>query len=108
MAIVKINDLIKQCSDLIGDRNDDEALALLENLTDTLKANEKTPNLKELEDKIKALEDEKLELDNEWRNKYKARFNQSEEPPDQSPIPPNPEAENNEKMLEFTDIFKEG
>lgn len=79
MAIISKEEIIKKVNDLLGDNSDDESLAFLENVTDTLSDYEK---------KISDSGDWKTryeENDKEWRKKYRERFTQpvdSSEPDD--------------------------
>ena len=69
MAVKTREELIQLVSDRIGDDNSDEALSLIEDVTDTLT---------DLETKVKGdgtdWKAEYDKLDNDWREKYKARF----------------------------------
>lgn len=59
-------------SKMLGDNSSDEALGLMEDVSDTLD----TSNT-DLSAKLKEAEDKYNELDKTWREKYKARFLQS-------------------------------
>ena len=74
MAIIKNRDeFMSRINQMIGERNDDEALSFLSDLSDTYDSLSQTdiPDI----DAINASWEEKYNnLDNEWRNKYKERF----------------------------------
>lgn len=61
-------------SKVLGENNSDDALALLEDVSDTLD----TAN-SDLPAKLQEAEDKYNELDKSWRAKYRARFLQSKE-----------------------------
>lgn len=69
MSIVEKENLIKRVSEVVG--SDDESLTLIEDLTDTLNAASDSDKIKELENQI-------VETEEKWRNKYKERFLHSE------------------------------
>lgn len=78
MAKRTITEMLEKVKSILGDRNDDEALEFIADITDSVsnesgesgamtKYNELTAKYSELETKYN-------NLDNEWRNRYKARF----------------------------------
>lgn len=66
MAVRTKEDLLELVKNRIGDDNSDEALAFIEDITDTLSDFE-TKASTDWEEKYNS-------LDNEWRERYKARF----------------------------------
>lgn len=94
-------DLMRKLSDIIGERNDDDAIAFIEDVSDTIDSLEK----KDPED-WKAKYDE---LDAAWRKRYKERFfselpeEHTEEISDQI----EDQTEDLEKDLTFDALFKE-
>lgn len=92
------DELISMISARIGEDNSDEALSLLEDVTDTLTNYEtKTADSTNWQQKYE-------ENDKEWRNKYKERFMSGSDPIDDEIIEPEPEP----KRYSFEDLFKEG
>lgn len=74
MAVKSKKEIIDALSTILGENSSDEALSLLEDVSDTLD--------KSGADLQAELEKEKTKynnLDKEWREKYKARFLQSKE-----------------------------
>ena len=65
-------DLIKKASAFIGDNTSDEAISLLEDLSDTL--SEDTTDISGYVKEIEDLKNKVVETENTWREKYKARF----------------------------------
>lgn len=96
MVIEDKDALIKSVSDLLG--NSDEALTVIENLSDTIDSLNKDSEIiwKQKYD----------DLDNEWRNKYKERFfthdNNAEDNQNEANI-----QEDNNELLTFEKLFKE-
>lgn len=74
MAVVSKDELLNQIKNVIGDNTSDEALALIENASDTLDEQAKSGNNEELTKEIEKLKKEKDELDKTWRDKYRERF----------------------------------
>lgn len=92
------DELISMISARIGEDNSDEALSLLEDVTDTLTDYEtKTADSTNWQQKYE-------ENDKEWRNKYKERFMSGSDSVDDEIIEPEPEP----KRYSFEDLFKEG
>lgn len=73
MAVVKLTDLIKALSDKFGETPDDDALAIIENVTDTFNDVSGKVNDDWLQEKAR-LEQAVIDKDNEWRKKYTERF----------------------------------
>lgn len=68
MAVLSHDDFMSAIQDLAGDRADDNTLIMIENFTDTFN---------DLETRASDTTDWKTKYeqnDNEWREKYKARF----------------------------------
>lgn len=88
MAKVTFADLQEQINAIVGDRQDDDALQLLENVADTLNADEDWRAKYET-------------VDAEWRKRYRDRFNgipeEKEEPE---------ENEGTEEKITFDDLFE--
>lgn len=66
MAVISKEDLLKRISERIGDDNSDEAISLLEDVSDTIKDFEE----RDSEDWKAKYE----ENDAQWRKKYRERF----------------------------------
>ena len=78
MAILNKEEFMARLRERIGEDNSDEALSFIEDMEDTYN---------DLETKSSSNNDEEWqkkydELDNSWREKYKARFFNSETTPD--------------------------
>lgn len=73
MAVVSKEELLNQVKEVLGENISNEALALIENVSDTLddKSNDKT---EELNKEIARLKEENETLDKTWRQKYTDRF----------------------------------
>lgn len=88
MAKVTFDELRHQINAVVGERQDDEALRLLENVADTLNPDEDWRSRYET-------------VDAEWRKRYRDRFNgkgeEKEEPE---------ENEETEELITFDDLFE--
>lgn len=97
MAIKSREELLKSLNTLIGDNSTDENLAILEDVTDTLKDyEEKTADKTDWKTKYE-------QNDAEWRKKYKERFLSGEEIKDEH----EEDVKKDSKSLTFDSLFKE-
>ena len=97
MAIKSREDLLKSLNTLIGDNSTDENLAILEDVTDTLKDyEEKTADQTDWKSKYE-------QNDADWRKKYKDRFLSGETIKDEQ----EEDVEKDSKPLTFDSLFKE-
>lgn len=97
MAIKSREDLLKSLNTLIGDNSSDENLAILEDVTDTLKDyEEKTADQTDWKTKYE-------QNDADWRKKYKDRFLSGEEIKDEQ----EEDVKKDSKSLTFDSLFKE-
>ena len=97
MAIKSREDLLKSLNTLIGDNSTDENLAILEDVTDTLKDyEEKTADQTDWKTKYE-------QNDAEWRKKYKERFLSGETIKDEH----EEDVKKDSKLLTFDSLFKE-
>lgn len=92
MAIKTIEELMDAVRALVGEDTSDEAIAFVEDVSDTL------DSLSNAEDWKKRYEDN----DAEWRKRYQDRFFNPDKPNDHEPEP-DPEP----KKLTFDELFKE-
>ena len=76
MSVLNKEDFMSRIKDRIGEDTSDEAMAFIEDMSDTYADLEgrTVDNSAEWEEKYNALAQEKDNLDKEWRDKYKARF----------------------------------
>lgn len=94
MAVISKEDLLKRISERIGDDNSDEALSLLEDVSDTITDFEK----RDSEDWKAKYE----ENDEKWRKKYRERFENGA--PD---IEEKEEKETTIEVKSYDDLFSE-
>ena len=66
--------LLEELRNVIGDRTDDDALALIERISEL-----ESQGIDDLKNKITELEDQKKQLDEDWRKRYRDRFYEGEE-----------------------------
>ena len=88
MAKVTFDELRQQINAVVGERQDDEALHLLENVADTLNPDEDWQSRYET-------------LDAEWRKRYRDRFNGKGEEKEE-----HEEKEGTEEQITFDDLFE--
>lgn len=69
MAVVEKESIMSRLNALIGDRTDDEALSIVEDISDTIDSASGTGMVTEEEADRRV-----AEKDEEWRKKYKERF----------------------------------
>lgn len=93
------DEIISMISARIGEDNSDEAIGLLEDITDTLTDYEtRTADSTNWKERFEA-------NDKEWRDRYKERFMSGDPSKDETIID---EEEEPERKYTFEDLFKEG
>lgn len=96
MAIRTREEILNAVRARVGEQNDDETIAFLEDITDTFADLETRANGDGTDWKAKYEEN-----DNQWRQRYTERFYSAE--PDDLPPPPEKDTE---KPKTFEDLFK--
>lgn len=66
--------LLEELRNVIGDRTDDDALALIERVSEL-----ESQSIEDLKNKITELEGQMKQLDEDWRKRYRDRFYEGEE-----------------------------
>ena len=66
--------LLEELRNVIGDRTDDDALALIERVSEL-----ESQSIDDLKNKITELEVQMKQLDEDWRKRYRDRFYEGEE-----------------------------
>ena len=96
------NEMLEIVKAFVGDRTDDDALNLIEDVKDSMTSDTDT----EQEDWKTKYE----ELDKSWREKYKARFFSGEESPVKNEVVPNDTKDEPEDIDNVTlkDLFEGG
>lgn len=103
MAVLSHDDFMNAVKGLAGDNADDSTLAMIENFTDTFN---------DLETRAKDTTDWKAKYeqnDNEWREKYKARFFEGGAGTDSATVIKEQKEDitDDGKEISFDDLFKE-
>lgn len=103
MAVLSHDDFMNAVKGLAGNNADDNTLAMIENFTDTFN---------DLETRANDTTDWKAKYeknDNEWREKYKARFFEGGAGTDPATVINKQKKDNNDddKEISFDDLFKE-
>ena len=99
MAVKPLADILTSVNAIIGENTSDEALTLIEDITDSFNAKADDDN----ENWKKKYE----ELDQSWRNRYKERFLSGDTSIDKA-LEADNDDEPEEKPLTFESLFKEG
>lgn len=97
MAVKTREELLKSIKARVGDNTDDETIAFLEDVTDTLTDYEEKVKGDGVDWKNKYEENDKM-----WRQKYTDRFFNGE--PDK-PDTPQPKPEDEKNITRFEDLF---
>ena len=96
------DELLEKVKAYVGDRTDDESLEIIEDISDSFESSESAEKVEE----IKTEYESKLAiLDNEWREKYKARFFSEKDKQDNDNSNPSDGGDNEEKT-EYSDLFE--
>ena len=91
-------ELLTQIRDMIGDSTDDNALSILENVTDTITDLEtRAADQTDLQARYN-------QLDQEWRQRYRDRFTSGSDDPGAAQ---DPDPESGETIMTFEELFKE-
>ena len=104
MAVLKKEDFMSRLQERIGDDTSDEAMQFIEDMTDTFN---------DFETRSSGLNDEQWqsridELDKSWREKYKARFFNTETTPDDVKANQEDDVKDDENIEKtFDDLFEE-
>jgi hypothetical protein len=103
MAVLSHDDFMNAVKGLAGDNADDSTLTMIENFTDTFN---------DLETRASDTTDWKAKYeqnDNEWREKYKARFFEGKEGTDPTTVMREQKEDitDDSKDISFDDLFKE-
>ena len=104
MAILNKDDFLSRLQERIGDDTSDEAMAFIEDMTDTFN---------DLETRSSGSNDEQWqtrldELDRSWREKYKARFFNTETTPEDVKEEQKEDVKDDENVEKtFDDLFVE-
>ena len=99
MAVKPLAEILASVNTLIGNDTSDEALTLIEDITDTF--NDANTS------KGEYTKEKYEELDRSWRERYKERFlsgDKSLDPKDDE----DEDTDNHDKPLRYEDLFKEG
>ena len=93
-------DLLEKVKTYVGDRADDETVEIIEDISDSFESSESAEKIEEIKTEY---ESKLANLDNEWREKYKARFFSEK---DDTGNDDNSDTSDEEKT-EYADLFEE-
>ena len=92
--------LLEELRNVIGDRTDDDALALIERVSEL-----ESQGIDDLKNKITELESQMKQLDEDWRKRYRDRFYEGEEKDEEQIEEAGSEEE--AESVSIDDLFKE-
>ena len=92
--------LLEELRNVIGDRTDDDALALIERVSEL-----ESQGIDDLKNKITELEDQMKQLDEDWRKRYRDRFYEGEEKDEEQIEEAGDEDES--ESIKIDDLFEE-
>lgn len=92
--------LLEELRNVIGDRTDDDALALIERVSEL-----ESQSIDDLKNKITELEGQMKQLDEDWRKRYRDRFYEGEEKDEEQIEEAGSEEES--ESVSIDDLFEE-
>ena len=92
--------LLEELRNVIGDRTDDDALALIERVSEL-----ESQSIDDLKNKITELESQMKQLDEDWRKRYRDRFYEGEEKDEEQIEEAGDEDES--ESIKIDDLFEE-
>lgn len=93
-------ELLEKVKTYVGDRADDETLEIIEDISDSFESSESAEKIEEIKTEY---ESKLANLDNEWREKYKARFFSEKDKQDNE----DESDTSDEEKTEYSDLFEE-
>lgn len=95
-------ELLEKVKTYVGDRTDDESLEIIEDISDSFESSESAEKIEEIKTEY---ESKLANLDNEWREKYKARFFSEKDKQDNDNSDDGDD--DNDEKTEYSDLFEE-
>ena len=103
MAVLSKEDFMSRLQERIGEDTSDEAMSFIEDMTDTFNDMETRSSGNSDEEWKQKYED----LDKSWREKYKARFFNSETTPAEVKEEQEENVENDGEVRDYEELFEE-
>ena len=98
-------ELLEKVKTYVGDRADDETLEIIEDISDSFESSESAEKIEEIKTEY---ESKLANLDNEWREKYKARFFSEKDKQDNDNSNPSDGGDDDDdEKTEYSDLFEE-
>lgn len=106
---MKLNkeELLEKVKTYVGDRTDDESLEIIEDISDSFESSESAEKIEEIKTEY---ESKLANLDNEWREKYKARFFSEKDKSDNDNYNSSDggdDGDDDDEKTEYSDLFEE-
>lgn len=97
-------ELLEKVKTYVGDRADDETLEIIEDISDSFESSETAEKIEEIKTEY---ESKLANLDNEWREKYKARFFSEKDKSDNDSDTSDDFNTSDEEKTEYYELFEE-
>ena len=98
-------ELLEKVKTYVGDRADDETLEIIEDISDSFESSESAEKIEEIKTEY---ESKLANLDNEWREKYKARFfSEKDKSDNDNSNSSDNDDDNDDEKTEYSDLFEE-
>lgn len=94
-------ELLEKVKTYVGDRTDDESLEIIEDISDSFESSDSAEKIEEIKTEY---ESKLANLDNEWREKYKARFFSEKDKQDNDD---SDTSDDDDEKTEYSDLFEE-
>lgn len=95
-------ELLEKVKTYVGDRSDDETLEIIEDISDSFESSDSAEKIEEIKTEY---ESKLANLDNEWREKYKARFFSEKDKQDNDDS--DTSDDDDDEKTEYSDLFEE-
>lgn len=95
-------ELLEKVKTYVGDRTDDESLEIIEDISDSFESSDSAEKIEEIKTEY---ESKLANLDNEWREKYKARFFSEKDKQDNDDS--DTSDDDDDEKTEYSDLFEE-
>lgn len=96
-------ELLEKVKTYVGDRTDDESLEIIEDISDSFESSDSAEKIEEIKTEY---ESKLANLDNEWREKYKARFFSKKDNSDDNSNSSDDGDDDDDEKTEYSDLFE--
>lgn len=97
-------ELLEKVKTYVGDRTDDKSLEIIEDISDSFESSDSAEKIEEIKTEY---ESKLANLDNEWREKYKARFfSEKDKSDNDNSNKSDGDDDYTDEKTEYSDLFK--